>query len=147
MSLMRWEPFEEIERTMNRMLGGGAWRMPRAAESGGESAWQPSADIVENEKEYLVRAELPGVRKEDVKVSLDNGMLTVSGERRFEKKSQGERVHRLESFHGSFVRRFTLPADVEEQKISAESRDGVLTIRLPKTAAPPAATPKQIEVT
>lgn len=72
--------------------------------------------------------------------------FTVSGERKIEKQSKGERVHRLESFHGSFVRRFTLPADVDEQRISAESRNGVLTIHLPEVAAPPAATPKQIEV-
>lgn len=145
MSLVRWQPFEEIERTMNRMLAGSPWRLPRMLEGeNGEFEWQPSSNITETEKEYLVRAELPGVKKEDVKITIENGTLTVSGERKMEKETKGEKVHRMESFHGTFSRSFSLPTDVDEKQIKAESKDGVLTVRLPKTAVAPAS--KAIEV-
>ncbi len=145
MSLVRWQPFEDVERTMNRVFGGGAWRLPRALTAqGGEYEWQPTSNITENDKEYLLRAELPGVGKEDVKVTIENGTLTLSGERNMEKEAKDEKVHRIESFHGTFSRSFRLPADIDEKQIKAESKDGVLTVHLPKVAAAPA--PKLIEV-
>jgi HSP20 family protein len=145
MSLVRWQPFEDIERTMNRMLTGKAWRLPRMFEGeNGDLEWQPSSDITETEAEYLVRAELPGVKKEDVKITIENGTITLSGERKIEKESKTAKVHRMESFHGTFSRSFTLPSDVDAKQIKAESKDGVLTVHLPKTAVTPAA--KAIEV-
>lgn len=147
MSLVRWQPFEDVERTMNRMLGVGTWRLPRLlAAEGGEYEWQPTSNITETEKEYLVRAELPGVRKEDVKITIENGTLTLSGERKFEKETKGEKVHRIESFHGTFARSFALPADVDEKQIKAETKDGVLTVRLPKSAVAPSAKPIEVKV-
>jgi HSP20 family protein len=147
MSLVRWQPFEEMERTMSRMLTGSAWRLPRLFEGeNGDFEWQPSSNITETEKEYLVRAELPGVKKEDVKITIDNGTITLSGERKMEKETKGEKVHRMESFHGTFSRSFSLPPDVDEKQIKAESKDGVLTVRLPKTAATPAAKPIEVKV-
>jgi HSP20 family protein len=147
MSLVRWQPFEDIERTMNRMLGGNAWRLPRMLEGeNGDLQWQPSANITESDKEYLVRAELPGVGKEDVKVTVENGTITICGERKIERSSKGEKVHRMESFHGTFSRSFSLPADVDEKQIKAESKDGILTVHLPKTTAP-ATKPVEVKVT
>jgi HSP20 family protein len=98
----------------------------------------PPADIVEHEKEYLVKIDLPEVKKEDVKVTFDDGLLTVKGERKVEKEVKGETVHRTERFYGSFERSFMLPEDVDPKLIRAESKDGVLTLILPKVATPKA---------
>lgn len=96
--------------------------------------WSPSADISETEKEYLIRAELPGVKKEDVKVTMEAGMITVSGERRQRQEDKSEKFHRIESFQGSFSRSFSLPEDVDSAAVRCESREGVLTVHLPKQA-------------
>jgi HSP20 family protein len=111
----------------------GAW--PRLAwnnDGGNRVEWSPSADISETDKEYLVRAELPAVRKEDVKVTLHGGMLTIEGERKQEKQGKAERFHSVESFYGSFSRSFSLPDNVDSANIKCESTDGVLTVHIPK---------------
>lgn len=138
MSLVRWEPFREMDSLFNRYLGsmGRAWR-----DDNGN--WTPVANITENEKEYVIKAELPEVKKDDVKVSLQNGVLTISGERKHEKKEKNENEIRVESFYGTFSRSFALPDNIDEQAVSAESKEGVLSVHIPKTAA---AKPKQIAV-
>ena len=93
--------------------------------------WSPTADISETDEEYLIRAALPAVKKEDVKVSYENGVLTVSGERRQEEQKD-EKFHRIESYYGNFLRSFALPDAIDEEAIRAESREGVLTIHVPK---------------
>jgi HSP20 family protein len=93
----------------------------------------PLADIVEREKEYLVKVDLPDVRKEDVRVLFDDGVLTIKGERKVEKEEKGDKVHRTERFYGMFERSFVLPEDVDVKGIRAESREGVLTIHMPRT--------------
>ncbi|HNS28099.1 MAG TPA: Hsp20/alpha crystallin family protein [Steroidobacteraceae bacterium] len=90
----------------------------------------------ETDKEYLIKAELPAVKKEDIKITLDNGMITLSGERRQEKEHKDENQIRVESFYGSFSRSFSLPENIDPKAIRAESKDGVLRIRIPKTEAP-----------
>jgi HSP20 family protein len=110
-------------------------RMPvvaRPAEAGYE--FLPPADVLEREKEYLIKVDLPDVRKEDVKVLFDEGVLTIKGERKVEKETKGETVHRTERFYGTFERNFALPDDVDPKGIHAESKDGVLTISLPRVA-------------
>jgi HSP20 family protein len=94
--------------------------------------WTPAVDIKETEKEYLVKAELPGVKREDVKVSLEDGVLMIEGERRQEKDTEGEKTHRVERFYGTFCRSFTLPEYADAKAIRAESKDGVLKVHVPK---------------
>ena len=134
MRLMRWEPFREMDdllKGFSPVFG----RMPavaRPAEGGYE--FLPPADVIEREKEYLIKVDLPDVRKEDVKVLFDAGVLTIKGERKVEKETKGETVHRTERFYGTFERSFALPDDVDPKGIHAESKDGVLMISLPRVA-------------
>jgi HSP20 family protein len=109
----------------------GPWpRLPATFEAGSE--WSPSVDISETDSEYLIRAALPGVKKEDAKVTYEDGMLTLSGERQQEEEVKDEKFHKVESFYGSFSRSFALPDGVDEKAIRADSKDGVLTVHVPK---------------
>jgi HSP20 family protein len=113
----------------------GRWpRMTTTTEADDEvSAWTPALDVSETDAEYLVRAELPAVKKEDVNVTIDDDVLTIAGERKFDKEEKSEKVHRRESFRGMFSRSLSLPDDANASGIRAESRDGVLTVHVPKT--------------
>jgi HSP20 family protein len=146
MSLIKWQPFGEFDDSFSRLMPALFSRSGRiGTESGGKFAWAPSADISETDQEYLIRAELPAVKKEDVKVTLDQGMITIHGERKEEKDTKGEKFHRIESFRGTFSRSFTVPDNIDEQGIRADSKDGVLTVHLPKTKAS-AAKPVEVKV-
>ena len=105
--------------------------------------WAPLVDITEDDKEYLISAELPEVKKNEVKVTVENGILTVTGERKFEKEEKGKKYHRIERAYGSFVRSFTLPDDADANKVNAEFQDGVLKVHVTKSES---TRPKQIEV-
>ena len=133
MNITRWEPFREMEdffRQYSPMLGRSLRR------SGGEETnWTPLADITETDKEYLIKAELPEVKKEDVKITLEDGVITLTGERRNEKEQKDENEIRVESFYGTFSRSFALPDNVDPNGIRAESKDGVLRVRIPKKQA------------
>jgi HSP20 family protein len=107
------------------------------------STWAPTADIVEKDKEYLIKAELPEVKKEDVKITLADGVLTISGERKLERENGNDNDIRIESFYGSFSRSFSLPSNVDPQGITAESKDGVLRVHVPKTQS---SQPKSITI-
>jgi len=136
MSMVRWDPFAEMDTLFNRLISRTPGSWPRLAVTDNGSTkfeWSPSADISETEKEYLVRAELPAVKKEDVKVTVDGGMITIEGERKQRKEEKNEKFHRVESVTGSFTRSFTLPDNVDEKNIRCESQDGVLTVHIPKT--------------
>jgi len=143
MNITRWEPFREMEdlfRQYSPLLGRSLRR------SGGEvDKWAPVADISETDKEYLIKAELPEVKKEDVKITLDDGVITIAGERRHEKEHKDENEIRIESFYGTFARSFSLPENVDAKNIKAETKDGVLRVRIPKTE-PSKAKPVSIEV-
>ena len=137
MSLIKWHPFGEMDEAINRLMPGLFARLPRASTGlGARFEWTPSADISETEQEYRIRAELPAVKKEDVKVTIDQGMITISGERKEDQETQGEKFHRVESVRGTFSRSFTVPDNIDENAIRADSKDGVLTVYLPKTRAP-----------
>ena len=145
-TLTRWEPFREMEDLQNR-LSTFFSRAPMRRGNGKESItlpeWTPLADITEDDREYVIKAELPELRKEDVKVTVENGVLTMSGERKFEKEEKKKKYHRVERGYGSFVRTFALPEDADADKIKAEFKHGVLEMHLPKNEK---AKPKQIEV-
>jgi HSP20 family protein len=122
MNLIRWDPFKDESVFAN---------------------WEPPVDITETEKEFMLKADLPDVKKEDVKVEFEDGVLTVEGERRQEKEEKGKRFHKIEREYGRFVRRFALPTEVDGAHAKAEFKDGVLNVHLPKTEM---AKPKAIDV-
>ena len=138
MRLMRWEPFREMDDLLQGFgpLFGRVPALARSAE--GATEFMPAADIVEREKEYLIKVDLPEVPKEEVKVFFDDGLLTVKGERKVEKEVKGEKLHRTERFFGMFERSFVLPEDVDPKLIRAESREGVLMVHIPKVDTPKA---------
>ncbi len=153
MAIMRWRQPElptfpsdilNIQREINRMFDS-FFRGSREEEEQSllPSAWTPATDIAEHDDEYVVRLELPGVKKEDVKITMRENVLTIQGEKRQEKETGGESHHRVERVYGSFQRSFTLPTTVKADKIDAEYKDGVLNVTLPKAEE---AKPKQIEV-
>lgn len=127
MSLIRWEPFRELDNFFRQNVSGLSRNLRGEVEQ-----WAPTANISETEQEYLIKAELPEVKKDDVKVTLENGVLTISGERKHEKERSDESEIRVESFYGSFSRSFYLPDNIDATGVKAESKDGILRIRVPK---------------
>jgi len=146
-AITRWDPFRELDELQNR-LSALFGRAPIRKNGSKDEAlavaeWAPVVDIVEDDNEYLIKAELPEVKKEDVKVTVQDDVLTISGERMFEKEEKGRKYHRMERAYGSFARSFTLPEDADGEKVAAEFKDGVLKVHLPKSEQ---AKPKSIEV-
>ncbi|HEX6993933.1 MAG TPA: Hsp20/alpha crystallin family protein [Gammaproteobacteria bacterium] len=141
MNLISWSPFRELDDFFDRYTRELARWRPAMLDEGMQ--WRPSADIVENDNEYVIKADLPEVKKEDIDIRVENGVLTLSGERRVERSSDGEKEHRREAYYGKFARSFSLPDDVDVDKISAECRDGVLRVHLPKSEAKK---PRAIEI-
>jgi HSP20 family protein len=139
MNITRWEPFREIEDVFRQYSP----LFARSLRRTDEGNWTPVADISETDKEYVIKAELPEVKKEDVKITLDNGTITISGERRHEKEHKDENEIRVESFYGTFSRSFRLPDNVDAASIRAEQKDGVVRVRIPKAKA---ATSKPISI-
>jgi len=107
--------------------------------------WAPSCNVSETAEEYRIEAELPGVKQEDFEVKVDDRVLTLRGERSEEKEEKGKKYHRVESSYGSFMRSFTLPADADENKVAAEYKDGLLKVRIPRTA-PKESTARTVEI-
>jgi HSP20 family protein len=149
MNVTRWNPIRELEEMSERLNRG--FGRPGLALSGLERQndgflsfdWAPSADIIEGPEAFEIKVELPEMKKEDVKVSVVDGELRISGERKQEKEEKGRKYHRTERSYGSFLRSFTLPGNVDDSKLSAEYKDGVLQVRLPKSEQ---AKPKTIAV-
>ena len=145
MAVIRWDPFRDLNTLQDRMN-----RMFEDANRGGRpddpvstTSWSPSVDIFETENSITVKAEVPGVKQDDIELSLENNVLTLKGERRFEKDTNDENYHRIERAYGTFSRSFSIPAVVDEDNIAADYKEGVLTITLPKTEK---ARPKQIAI-
>jgi HSP20 family protein len=138
-------PFRELEEIQSRLslLFGRTPLRGLSEETMTVSEWTPLVDITEDEKEYLIKAELPEVKKEDVKVTVEDGTLSITGERKFEKEEKGKKYHRVERAYGSFMRSFTLPEGTTGDKVSAEFKDGVLKVHLPKSEE---VKPKSIDV-
>ncbi len=145
-TLSNWNPLREFgdwEARIQRALGLPIFTKNGNKESMTVSQWTPLVDITEDEKEYLVKAELPELKKEEIKVTVENGELTISGERKMEQEEKGKKYHRIERSYGSFMRSFTLPENASGDKITAEFTDGMLKVHLPKDQKPK---PKSVEV-
>ncbi len=143
MAIIKWQPLREIEDLFDRYTRAMGLPSSQSQELITTGDWSPRVDISETDNEFVIKAEIPEVKKEDVKVSVDNGVLTVRGERKQEKEEKGKKFHRVERYYGSFVRSFTLPDNVDGTKIKASFKDGMLNLQIPKTAE---AKPKPIEV-
>jgi HSP20 family protein len=131
MNLMRWDPYREVsslQDRLNRAFGG---RTERDDEMQ-LAAWAPPVDIAEEKDRILITAELPGFKESEIEIQTENGMLTLRGERKFEKETDGKSYHRVERSYGQFVRSFSLPNNVDREKIQATFRDGLLQVELPK---------------
>jgi HSP20 family protein len=130
MALLRSQDFDDMFYRYTRPVN-----LPR---SGGHKAvtkgdWTPKADITDTDKEFVIKTEIPDVAREDVNVTIDNGVLIIQGERKQENEDNGKRSHRLGYFNGSFTSRFTLPDNADETKVKASFKDGLLNLRIKKT--------------
>lgn len=146
MNLIKWDPIKELEdvsNRLNRLFGRSLARTESAADTLAMNDWTPSTDISETDTAYLIKAEIPGVNREDVKVTLQDGMLTIRGERHQEKEEKDKKFHRIERSYGSFVRSFRMPDDADESAVKAEFKDGMLNVTMGKSEK---AKPKAIEV-
>lgn len=141
------ETFRELENVSERLSRLLAASRAGASDGQKESMaladWVPAVDVLETDTEFQIRAELPGIEKEQVSLAVEEGVLTISGRREQEKEENGKRYHKIERAYGSFARSFTVPDIVDQHKVSAEFKNGVLTVRLPKSEK---ARPKSIEV-
>jgi HSP20 family protein len=136
-TITRWKPLKEMEQMQNRLAA--LWNWEPLRTNGGEETltvaeWSPRVDILEDENEFTVKAELPEMKREDVKVTVEDRVLTIAGERKQEKEEKNKRFHRVEREYGSFIRSFTLPANAADEKVSADFKDGLLKVHLPKQA-------------
>ena len=146
-ALAHWKQYRELE-ALHQSLGSLFSRSPVGKAEGQEEPmmvadWAPLVDISEDNKEYLIKAELPEVKKEDLKISMQDGVLTLTGDRKFEKEENGKKYHRVERAYGSFARTFSLPDDASPGKVTADFKDGVLKVHLAKDEK---ARPQQVEV-
>lgn len=135
--LTRWSPWKELEEMEKRLST--IFGRPQISTDGEKkeaiavTEWSPLVDITEDDKEYIVKAEIPEMKKEDIKINVHDDVLTVSGERKYEKEEKDKKFHRVERAYGSFMRSFALPEDADGSKISAEYKDGMLKVHLPKS--------------
>jgi HSP20 family protein len=137
--LARWNPWQElfdVEREMrdlSRRVFGSGWFAPVSIEGGGPAVWTPALDVFSRDGDLIVRAELPGIDPEkDVEITVENGVLTIKGERRHEEKTEKENYYRFESSYGSFQRSVPLPKDVKADDIAASYENGILEVVVPK---------------
>jgi len=134
MAIIRWDPFRDVvtlREKMNRLFED---YYPARSEDRDlvASTWSPAVDIYETEDKLVLSAELPGIEDKDIEIKIEDNTLSLKGERNFEKETKEENYHRIERSYGSFVRSFTLPAYINQEKIEAENDDGVLKITMPK---------------
>ncbi len=147
-ALTRWDPFRELD-DLHKRLSTLFGRVPVKTNGEQQEAltvteWAPVVDIVEDDTQYVITAELPGLSKDAIHVGVQDDVLTISGERQYEQEAKDKKFHRIERAHGSFSRSFTIPKNSDGEKVSAEFKDGMLQVHLPKTET---VQPKQIEVT
>jgi HSP20 family protein len=147
-TITTWNPLRDLEQMQDRVLRSlglnANRRLPDIEPSMSLAEWAPSVDIVEDDNEYLIKAEVPEVNKEDVKVTVENGMVTLRGERKLEKEEEHKKYHRIERSYGSFLRSFSIPENADPNKVSAEFKDGVLLVHLAKSEEK---RPRCVEVT
>jgi len=145
MAITRWDPFRDLsimQERMNRMFedAGRGWR---GDEPSSTTTWSPAVDIYETENEIHVKAELPEVNQKEIEIQVENNTLTLRGERKFDRELKQENFHRIERPYGTFVRSFTLPTTIDQEKIKADYKDGILRVVMPKREE---TKPKQIRV-
>jgi len=146
MTLIRWDPFREmaaLQERMNRLFSDIRTQAPLKEEEIIQGTWVPAVDIYETNEAIVLKVELPGISLQDISVEVKDNTLTLKGEKKFEKEVKEENYHRVERSYGSFQRAFTLPGTVQQEKVKAKFRDGILEIVLPKVEE---AKPKQIKV-
>lgn len=145
MNMQVWNPFQEFENLLDRYSKAGGNRLGKQLDSEMSFAdWAPSVDIEEAEDKYVIKADLPGVEKEDIEVKLENNVLSIRGEKKTEKETgKGTKRHRTERFHGTFARSFTLPETVKADEVDASYKDGVLLLTIPKEEE---SKPKSIDI-
>src|ERR1044071_5654383 len=145
MAVVRWEPFREMSTLQNEMNRLFNTVFDTQAPNGGSTLrrWMPAMDLVETEESFVLRADLPGMTEDDVKIEFEDGTLTVSGERKAEHESKNEGYYRVERAFGSFSRSLTLPQGVDPESVTAKFENGVLEVRVPK---PEARKPRRIEI-
>jgi HSP20 family protein len=136
-NLSTWDPFRDLHdlhHRLNTLFPSAAPKRGELAESALSADWVPAVDIVEDDTQYTIKADLPDIKREDVKVSVENGVLTISGERKHESETtdKKKKYHRIERSYGRYVRSFRLPEEVKPDQVEAKFQDGVLTVRLPK---------------
>jgi HSP20 family protein len=144
MDIIRWDPFKELStlrEQIDRLFDSFFGRVPSIAEK--EVAWIPAINLEETDDSYVVQAELPGLKKDEIKVSITEDTVTISGERKISKEEKGKTYHRVEMSYGKFQRTLTLPGEIVPSKAKATYKDGILTIKLPKSEK---AKVKEIEV-
>jgi HSP20 family protein len=146
MSIVRWEPFREfttLQNEMNRLFNT-VFETPTPGNGGSTMRrWMPAMDLVETDDHFVLRADLPGMKQDDVKIEYDDGTLTVSGERKAEHESKNEGYYRVERAFGTFSRSLTLPQGIDPEAVTASFADGVLEVRVPK---PEERKPRRIEI-
>jgi HSP20 family protein len=147
-TLAKWNPFRELEDLQSRItsLFGRTAPLTNGGEAFKLAEWQPLVDVTEDEKEFLIKAELPEMKKEDVKVTVEDGTIRIVGERKIEKEEKGKKFHRIERSYGVFERAFTVPEGTKPDGMTAEYKDGVLAVHLPKTEVPKTK-PLEVKVT
>ncbi len=144
MKLAKWDPFHEVDELLDRYARPFDWPFRGGRTPAVRGAdWAPRVDISETDGNFMITAEVPGVSREDVKIGIEDHVLTIHGESKREKEESGKQFHRVERYYGSFSRSFTLPDNVDEEKVEAAFNDGLLTLTIPKTEA---SRPKSIEV-
>jgi HSP20 family protein len=146
MAIIRWDPFREIatlQDRMNRLFEDYSGHPRRAEEDFATGSWVPNVDVRETKDSLELQVEVPGIDPKDVTVSVENGVLTLKGSRRFEKATEGETYHRIERAYGLFERSFTLPTNVDTERVQATYRQGVLQLTIPKREE---AKPKSISI-
>lgn len=145
MNIIKYDPFRELRSLQDEMNRLFLSNYSRGSEEGFTSgAWSPKVDIFENKENLVIEAELPGMKREDVDVSIENNVLTLHGERKFEKKDDGDNYHRVERSYGSFTRSFTLPQTVTAEGATADFKNGILRVQLLKREETKA---RKIEIT
>jgi HSP20 family protein len=135
MNLVKWSPWREmpaLQNRFNRLFDDPFFRVGQMDDDAGMGLWNPVVDLYEKDGHFMIKAELPGVDKKDIKIDLQDRLLTLSGERTYDNEVKEENYYRRERSYGKFQRAFTLPADVDSDKIKAEFKDGVLQIEVPK---------------
>lgn len=133
MAIVKWNPWREMEDLFDRYTRAVDRPQSGELEIVKTGDWSPRVDIAETDNAFIIKAEIPEVKKDDVKVTVENGVLSITGERKQEKEEKGKKFHRIERYYGSFCRSFTLPENADGKQVKATFKEGILNVEIPKT--------------